>query len=84
MLPSSKQRNTCIIASVSLMFAKNWLPRPSPLEAPFTSPAISTNSSCVGTIFLGLTIFANSCKRLSGTATRPVFGSIVQKGKFAA
>ena len=34
------------------MFPKNWLPKPSPLLAPFTRPAISTNSSWVGIIFL--------------------------------
>lgn len=32
----------------------------------------------------GWTIAASSCNRLSGTATRPVFGSMVQNGKFAA
>jgi hypothetical protein len=31
---SSKQRTTWAIASVSRMWARNWLPRPSPLLAP--------------------------------------------------
>ena len=30
------------------MFAKNWFPKPSPLEAPFTKPAISTISTTAG------------------------------------
>ena len=49
--PSSKQRRTCAMASTSRILPKNWLPRPSPFDAPRTSPAISTNSSCVGIIF---------------------------------
>ena len=51
-LVSSKQRTTCTIASTSRMFARNWFPRPSPLLAPFTSPAISTNSMVAGVTFL--------------------------------
>ena len=47
MFSSSKQRTTWPIASVSRMLAKNWLPRPSPLDAPFTKPAMSTNSILV-------------------------------------
>ena len=49
--PSSKQRTTWTIASTSRMFARNWFPRPSPLEAPFTRPAISTNSIAAGITF---------------------------------
>ena len=41
---STKQRTTCTIASVIRIFIKNLLPRPAPSEAPFTIPAISTNS----------------------------------------
>ena len=41
------------MASTSRMLAKNLLPSPSPLEAPFTIPAISVNSKVVGTVFLG-------------------------------
>ena len=37
-----------------------------------------------GTVFSGLTICFNWSKRLSGTLTIPVLGSIVQKGKFSA
>ena len=37
------------MASVSRILAKNLLPKPSPLDAPFTKPAISTNSIVVGT-----------------------------------
>ena len=66
------------------MFIKNWLPKPSPLEAPLTKPAISTNSIEVGTIFCGFTILAMASRRGSGTGTIPVLGSIVQKGKFSA
>ena len=55
-LSSSKQRTTWTIASVSRMLARNWLPRPSPFDAPATRPAMSTNSTIAGTIFCGLTI----------------------------
>ena len=47
----SKQRTTCTIASTSRIFARNWFPSPSPFDAPFTSPAISTNSIAAGMIF---------------------------------
>ncbi len=80
----SKQRTTCAIASTSRICARNLLPRPSPFDAPATSPAMSTNSIAVGMIFSGLAIFASSCRRESGTGTTPTFGSIVQNGKFAA
>ena len=53
-LSSSKQRTTWTMASVSRMLARNWLPRPSPLEAPSTRPAMSTNSMAVGTQLLRL------------------------------
>ena len=39
----SKHLTRWIIASTSLMWDKNLFPRPSPLDAPFTKPAISTN-----------------------------------------
>ena len=42
----------CIIASTSLICDKNLLPNPSPLDAPFTSPAISTNEIVVLIFFL--------------------------------
>ena len=43
-----------MIASVSLILPKNWLPKPSPLLAPLTNPAISTILTFVGIIFSGL------------------------------
>ena len=83
-LPLSKQRNTWIMASHSRMLPKNWLPNPSPLLAPFTSPAISTMSHTAGTMRPGWTISASLVSRSSGTDTWPIWASIVQKGKFAA
>ena len=83
MLSSSKQRNTCRIASVSLMFAKNLFPRPSPLLAPLTNPAMSTISTVVGTIRCGCTSSASLFNRSSGTVMTPTLGSMVQNGKFA-
>ena len=61
-------------------YNKNLLPNPSPLDAPSTNPAISTNSTIAGCIFSGFTILANSSILLSGTSTIPIFGSMVQKG----
>src|SRR5690606_16126954 len=72
-----------IIASVSRIFPRNLFPRPSPLLAPFTSPAISTISIVVGSTRSGLTNSLNLLRRSSGTVIVPTFGSIVQKGKFA-
>ena len=66
------------------MLAKNWLPRPSPLEAPSTKPAISTNSIVVANTLSGLTISAKASRRASGIGTMPEFGSMVQNGKFSA
>ena len=51
--------------------------------APFTSPAMSTISTVVGTIFVVLTIGASTARRSSGTVMTPTLGSMVQKGKFA-
>ena len=79
-LSSSKQRTTLTMASVSRMWARNWLPSPSPLEAPATRPAMSTNSTTAGTTRSGLTISASAFKRGSGTSTTPTFGSMVQNG----
>ena len=84
MLSSSKQRITWIIASHSRMLPRNLLPRPSPLLAPFTNPAMSTISQVAGTIRPGCTISASFVNRSSGTVITPRFGSIVQKGKLAA
>eukprot|EP00966_Prymnesium_polylepis_P008728 201139-Prymnesium_polylepis.1 len=66
------------------MLARNWLPKPSPLDAPATSPAMSTKLSDVGTVFTEALISASTVSFGSGTATTPVFGSIVQNGKLAA
>ena len=79
-LPSSKQRTTLTMASVSRMCDRNWLPRPSPLLAPATSPAMSTNSTIAGTTRSGLTIAASAASRGSGNSTMPTLGSMVQNG----
>ena len=47
--PQVHGSRACTMESHSRMFARNWLPRPSPLLAPFTRPAMSTNSTDVGT-----------------------------------
>ena len=78
--PSSKQRTTWAIASHSRMLARNWLPSPSPFEAPATSPAMSTNSIVVGIVFCGCTMSASAPSLGSGTGTMPTFGSMVQNG----
>ena len=72
------------MASTSRMLARNWLPRPSPFEAPRTRPAISTKVIRVGMICLLPAIAASLSRRGSGTATSPTLGSMVQNGKFAA
>ena len=66
------------------MCDKNLFPRPSPLEAPLTNPAISTNDIVVLIFFLEEDIFANLFNLSSGTGTIPSLGSIVQNGKFSA
>ena len=48
------------------------------------SPAMSTKVICVGMILADLAIPVSTSRRRSGTGTAPVFGSIVQNGKFAA
>ena len=73
-----------MIASVSRMLARNLFPSPSPLLAPFTSPAMSTISTVVGTMRPGCTSSASLFNRSSGTVITPTFGSMVQKGKLAA
>ncbi len=77
---SSKQRATWTMASTSRIWARNWLPRPSPFEAPRTSPAMSTNWITVGTIFSACTMPSSAASRSSGTVTTPTFGSMVQNG----
>jgi hypothetical protein len=68
-LSSSKQRTTLTMASVSRMWARNWLPRPSPWLAPATRPAMSTNSTMAGTMRSGWMMSA-SCAG-AGRAPRP-------------
>jgi hypothetical protein len=79
-LSSSKQRTTLTMASVSRMWLRNWLPRPSPLLAPATRPAMSTNSTIAGTTRSGLTMAASCPSRGSGSSTTPTLGSMVQNG----
>ena len=78
--PDSKQRTTWAMARVSRMPARNRFPRPSPFDAPATSPAMSTNSIAAGTTRPGRAIAAMRSRRGSGTGTTPTLGSIVQKG----
>lgn len=73
-----------MMASHSRMFARNLLPKPWPSDAPSTSPAMSTISTAVGTIFFVPDIRAKTSRRPSNTGTVPKLGSIVQKGKLAA
>ena len=87
MLPStwmislfSKHLTTWTIASTLRMLPKNWLPKPSPLEAPLTSPAISVNSKVALTCFFGWNKEQRTSKRGSLTSTTPTFGEIVAKG----
>lgn len=81
---SSNTRTTCSIASTSRILARNLFPRPSHWLAHLTSPAISTNSTVAGTIFLPSTVSLIFSSRSSATFTIPVLGSIVQNGKFPA
>ena len=77
---SSKQRTTWAMTPTSRMLARNLLPRPSPLEAPATRPAMSTNCVVAGmTLAVGIS-WAILSKRGSGTLTMPMLGSMVQKG----
>ena len=76
----SKQRTTCTMASHSRMFPRNLLPRPSPFDAPFTRPAMSTNSTMAGVFLFVSQISASLSRRASGTGTTPTFGSMVQNG----
>ena len=48
--------------------------------APFTSPAMSTNSIAVGMTTPVLAIFCSTSSRASGTVTMPTLGSMVQNG----
>ncbi len=71
------------MASHSRILARNLLPRPSPLLAPFTRPAMSTISTVAGTTLRGLHISTSLLRRSSGTVITPTLGSMVQNGKLA-
>ncbi len=73
-------RTTWTIASVSRMLARNWLPRPSPLWAPATSPAMSWKAIVSQTIFEARTVSETRSRRSSVTGTIAMFGSIVVNG----
>ena len=77
---SSKHLTTWQMASTSRILERNLLPKPSPLLAPLTRPAISTNSITAGVYFSGLYISASLSSLSSGTDTTPTLGSMVQKG----
>ncbi len=74
------QRTTWQIASVSRIEARNWLPRPSPSEAPLTRPAMSWKSIVAGTSSELRTVSATAASRSSGTWATATFGSIVVNG----
>ena len=80
MSPFLKALTTWQMAWHSRMWARNLLPRPSPLLAPATKPAISTNSTVAGITLFVSYIFAKTSRRSSGTGTMPTFGSMVAKG----
>src|SRR5690349_6433153 len=63
---------------------RNLLPRPSPLDAPATSPPMSMNSQAAWTTFFDFDITASRSSRSSGTLARPTFGSLVANGYGAA
>ena len=77
----SKQRTTWTMASTSRIWPRNWLPSPSPLLAPRTRPG-DVDEFELGRHDLAPTwrCVASVSSRSSGTATRPTFGSMVQKG----
>ena len=77
---SEKARTTWQIAEASRMFARNALPRPWPLDAPRTRPAMSTKLTGAGMIFSLLNSSASLSSRSSGSPTTPTFGSIVANG----
>jgi hypothetical protein len=75
---------TCKIALASLIFARNLFPSHSPLLAHSTIQAISINSQLAGITFCPFTVALIFSSLTSFTFTIPIFGSIVQNGKFAA
>ena len=77
---SVKPRTTCAMASASRMFARNWLPRPSPSLAPRTIPAMSTKDTGAARMRSEPKISASLSSRESGRFTTPTFGSMVANG----
>ena len=72
------------IPSQALIWDKKAFPRPCPLWAPFTRPAISTTFRKAGILLAGLWYWQRKSNLSSGTGTLLSFGSIVQNGKFSA
>src|SRR5689334_18948421 len=84
MSESSKQRTTWAMASTSRMLARNWLPKPSPLEAPRTRPAISTKVSRVGMICADFAdIRLDGAERIVGRLSRRRFRQRVEQCRLA-
>ncbi len=77
---SEKARTTWQIAEASRMLARNALPRPCPLDAPRTRPAMSTKETGAGSTFCEEKISASLASRSSGSPTTPTFGSMVANG----
>jgi len=78
----SKQRVKWIMVSTSLTWERNLFPNPSPLEAPLTRPAISTYVIAALIVLADLDILDILFNLSSGSATIPIFGSMVQKENF--
>ena len=74
------QRTTWQIASVSRIEARNWLPSPSPSEAPLTRPAMSWKEIVAGTSSELRTVSPICSSRSSGTWAIATLGSIVVNG----
>ena len=70
----SKTRTTWQMASLSRMAARNLLPRPSPSDAPFTMPAMSTKVTMAGTISLESKISARTLEARVGDGHHPDVG----------
>ena len=62
------------------MCVRNLLPRPSPVLAPLTRPAMSTNSKTAGTIFCDLEIVESVSSRSSGHGDDALIGLDGAKG----
>merc|ERR1719386_181367 len=84
MSSSSNARITWIMPSTALMWERKAFPRPSPLCAPWMSPAMSTTLRYGLTSDLGLCFSTSQSNRSSLTGHRVSLGSMVQNGKFAA